>query len=534
MTMIPPSDYLTGVRWMKDLDSSSPIKKSKAEQSPPKAFSGNSDTSYTCPDFFDDRIFFSTERGWPDKNFSGLKNVLTEQVPVKLKDLNVSRFIRDSSVTLIPKGFLIPYNIKGSFLLNRFLAMLPDTSNQFIINATSENTKPGSPYGSGFQMKNTIAKMCMCYKFHVPFRQATTCIEGGNCFLFMSNGRKKAIVGEHSVLLSMIALEEQDKFEDINTSEIDKPSSHAIRMARNLTLHQEKYKKDEERYPKLEKFNEEKASKAKKIEQDRLDISPPYAMFSSYSPRKKEILTKDEVVYRKSLISPLTKKDKTEYFDAAILLEAKLRVTKQTIAKELGLDLEDVAIIPQRGYHIDLELCAMPDGRIMLHDPGMVEEFLKQLSEKASGEKTVDLLKKYAINAKKDAEKHGKTLKKTLKILKDHHIISECLPAVFRSSKLESQLNYCNGVFLNKGKPIVAKFVDGSSCYGTIKEEGSFFVTTGPSNVFESIVHKHFVDLFNKIHKNYTCLGVDGMSNFIERYQGGVRCLTLNVTPPIE
>ena len=348
----------------------------------------------------------------------------------------------------------------------------------------------------------------------------------------MSRGRKKAIVGEHSIFLSMIALDEGGGFEKIKTSDIDIPSLHAIRMARNLALHQDKHKEDLEKYEKMEKLKEKEAIEAEKLSSCN-DLEMAYPSFSD-SPIKKTPLQKEEIIYRKALLAPLSEKDRKEYFESAKLLEAKLRLTKQKIAEELEVDLQDVAFIPQRGFHIDLELCAMPDGGIFLHDPQLVEDLLQSIPQKTVTKEDANLIKRYISYAKKETEKNGKILQKTLQILKEHHITFECLPAVFRSSKLTSQLNYCNGIFLNKGSSIQARLEDGMVCFGRMRDSGGFFVTTGPSTASETVVHDCFVDLFNKTYKNYTCVGIDGMSAFIEKYSGGVRCLSLNVSPPEE
>ena len=55
MSIIPPKDYLVGLRWMKELDSSDKEVRSKAEETPPKKFSGNSNKSFASTD-----IGFST------------------------------------------------------------------------------------------------------------------------------------------------------------------------------------------------------------------------------------------------------------------------------------------------------------------------------------------------------------------------------------------------------------------------------------------------------------------------------------------
>lgn len=524
-----PKDYLEGIGWMERLNSSNPQIKAEAEESPPKSFSGNTDRFYSCPDLRDDRFFFSAKRGAPIESITNLSNVYNDRVPLNLK-LDTSRFIRDSSIALFPRGVLIPYNIKDPNLFNRLLAMLPSSSSQFVLNET--NLKYKMPYGRGFQSENTTSTMSICYKSHIPFKRANSCIEGGNCFLFMSKREKKAVVGEHSVILSMIALEEQGLLQEVNSSDVDEPSLEAVRMARNLHLYEVKQEKDRIKYIQAEKKKEEQAKKEKEEKKEEEKISNSFAfIIDGYIPYKKQPLAEEEVSYRKSLLASLSEEEKKEYFEAGKLIEAKLKATKQMIVQELGVKLKDAAFIPQTEFHIDMELLALPDGKIVLHDDGMVEKFLEPVRQKIKqGEQSLGLLDEYVKTAERKMKKNKAILERSIKILQEHDIDCERMPMVFKASKFVSQLNYSNGIFLNKGRHVIIEFPN-ERCFGTMKEKGSFFVTTGPTIQSEKLIHDHFVKLFNSTYPNYTFVGIDNMSEFVQKYKGGIHCLSMNVSP---
>lgn len=530
--LVAPANYYEGVRWMENLDSSDSQIREQAENHPPQSFSGNTDRHYSSPENNDDRFFLDAST--PAKSLFAMPDMYHQTTPLFLENDEASKFLRDSSVALFPRGLLIPYSIKDPILKNRLLALLPESSNLLIIDEVDGKIKHKFVSGKGYQRENTIQVKRICYKNHIPFIQAKTCIEGGNCFLFKSNDQKKAIVGNHSVSLSMIALEEQGEYDGIDASKITEVSLEAIRMARNLDLYRIKRVRDYEKHLEFKKQEEEQ----KKKEEEQADWNYENAssgVFYQYTiPEKfaKVPLAEEEIAYRRTLVAPLTDAEKNQYFEAAKLVEAKLKLTKEIMAQELGVDLENIAFIPQREFHIDMEMFVTPEGSAILHDPGMVEEFLTEVRQKENlDQNTLALLERYAKNARKCAKKFEETRKKCLGLLSACHIDSKCLPAVFKASKFTSTLNYCNGIFMDKAIYIQAQFENDPPCQGTMRGN-RLFITTGPSKKSEALVHEDFIRLFNHtFNHKYTLIGLQGMSEFVNKFHGGVHCLTMNASP---
>lgn len=526
--LVAPVDYTTGLDWLNSLSSCDPEVRRQAKNFPPRKFSGNTDTYYGCPDISDDRIFLSADRGWPDNLICKITDIYNQRVPLKL-DKKASRFIRDSAVPLFPKGCLIPYSIKDPIFLNLFLAMLPSTANQFIIEEAHGKTKYKMPFGRGYKIENTISTMKICYENHIPFQRARTCIEGGNCFVFMSKGRKKAIIGNHSIFLSIIALEEQNMFEDMDQSEMPEPSLDSIRIARNLHLYERKREHDFLTYSQKKKMKEGQVKQSKEQ-----NGHCETAVWRESVPEQKVPLPDEEAAYRRSLISPLTEEEKNRYFEDGKMVEAIIRKTKRLMAQDLGIDEKDVAFIPQTQFHIDMELFVLPEGRVVLHDPEKVEGFLEPIRQQAgqNGD-SLDLLNAYVSNAKKEAAKNREIRERRIEILRAHQIDIETLPAIFKASKFNSHLNHCNGIFMEQGFHIVAQLESGERCFGKMKGKSSCFVTTGPSTASETQVHHHFVELFGSTFENYFCKGIEGMSEFVKKYRGGIRCLSFSASPGV-
>ncbi len=149
---------------------------------------------------------------------------------------------RDLRICRLDGSLLIPYGFSdaksGSFG-RRFRAMLPATSPQVM-----DVFDPG--YGKGCIRDNVGVSARLAVKQRISFLQGKSVIEGGNCFLFRGEGgRAKGIVGVHSPILTLIALEEQgyydvpevrSKLAEIQ-ARCDAPSEECLRMARNLSYY---------------------------------------------------------------------------------------------------------------------------------------------------------------------------------------------------------------------------------------------------------------------------------------------------------
>ncbi len=126
------------------------------------------------------------------------------------KSYTVSPFIRDSGVTLFDGMRLIPYTIHE---IGKILPILQKIAFDYVDSFYAIEGDLAMVCGKGFNQEETDFAMIMGLKYDTSFKRARTCIEGGNCFLFMSNNQRYALVGNFSFYLSWIALQEQGYFE---------------------------------------------------------------------------------------------------------------------------------------------------------------------------------------------------------------------------------------------------------------------------------------------------------------------------------
>jgi hypothetical protein len=147
-------------------------------------------------------------------------------------------FGRDCRIVRLDGSYLFPYCIKMKKLLLdvRFKALLPSSS-QHIIPDWNE-----LGYGTGVELGSVKKAIQDAQINGISFTQGMSSIEGGNCHLFIKDGTPKAIVGIHSVLLSLIGLNEQKYFTGPTIKKklieycegIKTPSEESIRIARNI------------------------------------------------------------------------------------------------------------------------------------------------------------------------------------------------------------------------------------------------------------------------------------------------------------
>lgn len=414
-----------------------------------------------------------------------------------------SPFIRDSHVTLFEGGHLIPYPINNPFHKELLRTMHPHYS-----------------VGKGYVEKNVAQAMITALEEGISFKLGKTCIEGGNCYLFMSKTQRKAVIGELSLYLSMIALDEQEAWErTVITSESGKePSEEAYRIARNLALYQ---KID---VPKLqdEQRNQEKKQAEQILDDDSLPINP----------KLRELIDED-LDYHKQLVAPLSEEDLDRFRDEARKIEIKLELTKIHIANELGVPLANIVFIPQRKFHIDMELFVTPNGKIILHDDQKAIELLEDIRKTDHlCEEEKKLFQQYQIFAEKRLMVTKEIHERQKELLQRSGIDFDTLPAVFEA-KEQNALNYCNGIFIENSSSPIITFLNGRRVRGTMKKKSFTYITTGSSSPHEEKLHNRFLLIFNKAFPDYIVNTIP-MSNFIATTSGGIRCLTFEGRLPLE
>ena len=131
---------------------------------------------------------------------------------VDARDIQDITFGRDLRICRLDGSLLIPYSFsyKESAPFDRLLrAMFPLTSREVI-----NGVKAG--FGKGCNLENVeeTARLATCQK--IPYTLGKSAIEGGNCFLFLgADGKGKGVVGVHSLILTLVALQEQGYFEKL-------------------------------------------------------------------------------------------------------------------------------------------------------------------------------------------------------------------------------------------------------------------------------------------------------------------------------
>lgn len=206
-------------------------------------------------------------------------------------------------------------------------------------------------FGTGFLNPYQPVALKQAQDLNRPYLLMRSPIEGGNCFLFTSEGTVKALVGCHSLALTIATL--ADYFEGEGAEALEKlkesislPSDLAIMMARNIDI--SKY-----RMPFVKQQQRINTSQDDEI------ASMPDNYFSN------------EKYYIESLTAPLSESDKSEEYLADIIAwEAKIQLARQVIADDLGVSLDNIAFVPQTLFHLDMELFVHPNGKTVFIDEG--------------------------------------------------------------------------------------------------------------------------------------------------------------------
>lgn len=380
------------------------------------------------------------------------------------KSLISTEFLRDALVSLPSGEQLIPFPISSRSQQLELHALLPQRLKHHV-------RQEDFPCGKGFEKDNVLQAMINCYHYRLPFRQAKTCIEGGNCFLFKSNGKQMALIGEISLYLSMLALIEQGFLAPIDPSQ-GAASKSSLRAARNLDLLQ-RLKKD-----------------------------------------KTKVLEEKYREYFRTLKQPLSKEEEETFAEEGRKIDAFLAFTKRMMAEDLKIPLENIVFIPQRVYHIDMELFVTPDGRVVLHDDGLSVKFLEKTKKVGASF--------FLEQAKKNAALFKGIHALQRQALKAKKIKQMSLPLSFECLERSSALNHSNGIFveLNESRRSLPFYKDVSP----LKKYA--FVSTGPSFKWEKDTHSRLRKLFEKKLPEILFVGVENMSRFLSKNEGGIRCLT--------
>ncbi len=387
--------------------------------------------------------------------------------PFSSKSPKAHSFIRDARVIRNDGLHLIPYSIQDTFLRERFKSLLPATSDSFILYGQG-----GCGYGYGFEENERQKAIDTAKHLQQPFLLAKTCIEGGNCFLT----KKGAIVGIHSVILSIIALQEQYFFDKthlaVRAKNIKMPKRFFVRMARNSAL-----------YAKRRRCNKNKT------------------VFLIHQAIQKQF--GGESGYRKLITAPITEKDRIYYHSAAKRWQAYWEIAKEVMADELGIQRPSLTIIDQAHFHIDLDIAQGPKRLLLVNNPQQAIAVVERRAQKVKGI-ALTYFQSMLVNMRKNLRNQTTILKLNLLRFKKLDLQVIRVPGVYRTENGEG-INLLNGLFLKSSS-------------------GVRFATQGTAHPLDRHLLKPFAETLWKY--NIEPIFLDVLAQSFAETQGGLHCLT--------
>lgn len=297
-------------------------------------------------------------------------------------------------------------------------------------------------------------------------------IEGGNLFLFKKEGLDYAIIGEVTIYLSWLNLMKMNFFHNMTLPALVDPSEDSYRAVKNMIF--------------------------------------PF-------------LSIDWISFSNHLKSPVPGFMKPMLRLQAMVFEEQIKLTKSIISLDLGIPLDRIVFVPQRNYHIDLEMNVTPSGEVLLHDPQKVVDTVENLLIKRSNtEEEVQLLEEFLQEAKHEVELHAETVALIKQTLETAGFTVKLLPLSFIAKDKKVHLNYANGIFeKNKSK------VESGARKRRKSQPAWVYFTSGPSLKSENNLHKHAVKLITNEISDLKIVAIQGLSQFIFMTHGGLRCLSL-------
>lgn len=401
-----------------------------------------------------------------------------------------SEYIRDAQVTLLDGTHLIPQTIKDPFFKGLLKAMTPPNSSHMLLNKDLSLPQEICTVGKGFNRENVEQAIIFDMNHGLSFKRAkNSCIEGGNCFVFVSKGEKKAIIGEISLFMSILLNEENGFFNNLTFDATQEPSEHAYLVVRNIEFYN-KFRRPVDYFWYVlrdkDKFHEEL------------------------------IKIGGEQAYRYQITASVSDQDKLRLRKEAQIFDAKRKKTELAIADEIGVPLDNICFIQQKKFHIDMEMTVMPDGSVLLNDPMKVLESLNEIERANFPLPTVEdtlhtlMVEKVVEDITNFNSVVENQIKQLMAIKVDVHRM-----ALDFDAKEEVNLNFANGIFIPTS----------ASNYK--------YITTGTTHLSEAIFFNHFVTKFEKKFSSVDVMGIEGLSRFVSKNEGGVRCLSIESTVPL-
>ncbi|NNM42897.1 MAG: hypothetical protein HKM07_00955 [Chlamydiae bacterium] len=465
----------------------------------------------------------------------------------KAKDITV--YGRDFRVALPSGTQVIPYGLDMPNFQVKTYSLLPEASDHCI-------TLSGALYGKGFQAKNRIQAIQFANEHKIPYVEARSCIEGGNCRIVPGlDGAPRAIIGVHSLVASLLALEQQQYFSSHlmqSYKQTPPPSEHSFRMARNSKIYEKEFLPVYERYNSIKTAMERMQSRSQVLNlfcDEHLlsntsfleDLNPqgpeeeaPFSRKRSFSEIQSDsdegqISEFQQLLHehssallkiRRSLskyTQPLTVYDKEDFLSQAEEWQTKLEITKEVITSELGVQKEHLAIVDQGEFHIDMEIFTTKNGVAFIHDERSclfaLQAIRRAVELQSPNSDLLQVIEKYENASVEREEACTKRNKRIVEALQSIGCSVNLISGIYRAEG-EPTLNFMNGFFLESG---------GSE----------HFITNGTP--YDLVI---FADYFAKALRSShpelkSCFVNDQkspaiMQEFLAR-NGGIRCITWEV-----
>jgi hypothetical protein len=304
-----------------------------------------------------------------------LRQKLNElQLPFYVR-LDQVRWSRDCRVITPDGTHLIP-QFFNSLDEDLFFAFLPRQIHHFI------KEKGYKGQGASIEYRNHAKKMALTLKNRYKF--AETCIEGGNCHIFLGvDGKAKAIIGYTSLVLSLCSLYLSNYFKDKKS-----------RIKRMMQGKNKRFSKDQMRI----------ASNFIRYK-NRLDLNEHVS-----KPKEEELLLKAQKI------------------------DCMLKLTKEKIAEELQIPLARIAFVFQEQFHIDMELLAGPD-IVFLHDEKLTLDIQESI-----GKENVPFLSRTIESSQKRLARSETRLLENTRILQAIGCKTVRVPGLLNASYSKNEL----------------------------------------------------------------------------------------------
>lgn len=386
---------------------------------------------------------------------------------------------RDARVEKLDGSHLIPFElwIDGYQVRDRFFAMIP-------IQEIDVLKSHDAQWGRGFSKDYRQKAVDFAKTKGIPFRRGKTCVEGGNCRIFIDGaGKPKAVIGYHTLILSMLALEQQGYFEE-NEEELEKiassiedPEEDSYRVAKNLLLCRDKALLCQDRGTPYD--------------------SPAYKMTTSLEPEKRG-----------------------KYMQAAREFEAKIQMTKQKISEELGISTRNIAYLLQENFHIDLDVLPGPNGIVFVHNEEFASKFLAE-REHLRKPRELELISGYTKHSQERLARSALKFDRNAKSLEKIGCKVVAVAGDFIGAKTEERINFMNGLLFND------------------RRQPRLYTNGTESTAFNLALKALFLDSLESVCPNLKVVFVHDQTDRMQRKLGicvgGLHCLTYlgGVTEPV-